>query len=624
MLVALALEPFTDEVTVAGNRADLARSHSRLEAEPSPQSDDQAGAILLSSPLTETPVATSPQSEEARAVAAARTEAEPASALLQPLAVPAGLSPASAPETEAGSHPAPKSGIDAAESSVPLLTPVDEPAEGNAEVPVRLILDLGPEPSISEAMARSKSRFSGVFSLGQGSVFLPGGSGSGSSTTTADGSAWWPAPAWVWGLLVLAALATVLVILLGLAGALSWRPERYPRQTVQPTAESAPDAERATGRLLPIAEAGPAIVVRSGAQSDPEDSQPATNLLEAINAAMGSGGSVELRSRKPLRLPVGQTLDFTSARGNLVIRAAPGIVPVLEIELSADKPFLATGSAVRLVLSGLEIRIRHHASAGGPPPVLPPVLKLAGPAQIERCAFRVSGGPRLVNSCALAVDGSDLVVNRCWFQGCNKAVTILAYNRTVASIRQTMIVPDSNASASQSPAPDLLGWGVEVRLTPGGTASQRRLILDHCTVEGAGLLDLPDGSVQSPIHMEVTHCAVRADALLAWNPAHPQDRLATKVKWQGQSNLFEILGPAWIVRSSNAAALTPSNAVTDLASWSQAVGPENEPIRTKLRYRTDPAERSGPLKPEDFAIDASDAVSATVGADPGQVGPWSR
>ena len=73
---------------------------------------------------------------------------------------------------------------------------------------------------------------------------------------------------------------------------------------------------------------------------------PAKNLRDAINIAMGSHGSVELRNREPLHLTGNQTLDLVSGRGLLVIRAAPGFEPVIEFDLNGTKPLLATGSSV--------------------------------------------------------------------------------------------------------------------------------------------------------------------------------------------------------------------------------------------------------------------------------------
>ena len=45
---------------------------------------------------------------------------------------------------------------------------------------------------------------------------------------------------------------------------------------------------------------------------------------------MGSHGWVELRNREPLHLASDQILDLRSGQGQLNVRAAPGIEPVIE------------------------------------------------------------------------------------------------------------------------------------------------------------------------------------------------------------------------------------------------------------------------------------------------------
>jgi hypothetical protein len=384
--------------------------------------------------------------------------------------------------------------------------------------------------------------------------------------------------------------------------------------------------EAARGHSWPIPADEPDIVVRTAGdnENDPEKEFPAKGLLQAMQTAMGSHGWVELRNREPLHLATGQTFDFASTQGRLVVRAAPGIVPVLEIEVTAGKPFLATGSAVHLILSGLELRVHYPMTMGGPPVHLPPVLKVAGSTQVERCAFQVVGGPRNINSVALIVDGSDLNVDRCWFQGFDKAIKVLAYNRTFALIRQTMIVPNSRPTETPAPVAESRGWGLEVQLRQGGKGSQRQLVLEDCTIEGAGLLDLASGSVDFPLQAEVKRCAVRAEALLAWKPANPEDRLAAHVQWHGEGNHLEILGHSWIVLSASEGTSALSTAVTDVESWCKAVVREIAPIRTKLKHRIDSTQLSNELRPQDFAIVAPDSSLVKVGADPNQVGPWNQ
>jgi hypothetical protein len=426
-------------------------------------------------------------------------------------------------------------------------------------------------------------------------------------------------------LIALAALATVLVIILGLTGAPRPIEDRSSRQSSRPSAASPHDRDAAINRLRPVVAEEPAIVVRTDGDNQAGSAKPfpADRLREAMELAMG-GGWVELRSTETFRLSAGQTFDFASARGRLIVRAAPGVVPVVDIELSADKPLLVTGSAVYLVLSGVEFRLRYPRPSGGSPRPSPPLFKLAGATHIERCAVRVVDRHRSFNSCALLVDGSNLEVDRCWFQGFDTAIKIEAYRGTVVVIRQTMIVPDPERELSRLPIGSR-GWGVAVHLAPGGKGSEARLMLEHCTIEGTGLLDLVSASVRSSLQVEVKRCAARTDSLLAWKPAKPGDRLDAQLRWQGEGNQLQILGHPWIVAPTALGTAAIATVVSDLESWCKAVGQESEPVRNKLVFRLDGASPTNPLlRPQDFAIDGVDFTAKKVGADPEQVGPWDR
>jgi hypothetical protein len=119
--------------------------------------------------------------------------------------------------------------------------------------------------------------------------------------------------------------------------------------------------------------------------------------------------------------------------------------------------------------------------------------------------------------------------------------------------------------------------------------------------------------------VEVDHCAVRADALLAWKPRKPDDRLDVVLQWKGSANQYQILGASWISPE------LPSG-VTDLKTWSQSkfVSSEIEPIQTRIIYHTDPQQRTDPVRPQDLAIDSTASSPVRAGADPALVGPQER
>ncbi len=166
------------------------------------------------------------------------------------------------------------------------------------------------------------------------------------------------------------------------------------------------------------------------------------------------------------------------------------------------------------------------------------------------------------------------------------------------------------------PAAEWYGWGVQVQLVPGGKG-QRRLVLEDCTFEGAGLLNLVPGTVPLPLDVVVKRCAVRARAILAY----PLELHTAQLHWQGEGNYLEILENSWTVLSTHLDTPALSTSVIDRESWSK-VESEKNPIRTKIIYRPPPTSR--PSRPQDFAIEAPDSPDTKVGADPEKVGPWSR
>ena len=120
------------------------------------------------------------------------------------------------------------------------------------------------------------------------------------------------------------------------------------------------------------------------------------------------------------------------------------------------------------------------------------MIVAAGSAKIDRCAFKVTGGSHPKGSHAIVSNGGVLDINRSWFQGFDETINVTAMNRTPARIRQTMIVPAFEPVQVKTQAPEWYGWGVKLqaRWRNGSNEDARtqppHLILEHCTVEGAG------------------------------------------------------------------------------------------------------------------------------------------
>ena len=480
--VVQALEPYLDEPAGYGPRPELAAAVPRPGAEASPQPDEPHGPP---SAVT-TPASGSPQPEDAGSVAVLRAATEPAAATPRS-AWPSPSAHHELPRVRPNPRSAPTSGADLDDPSDPPPHPDRRSRGGGPEW--LLARRSRPRPP-AERTARTV----------QASIFdaaprlTPWRTPSSTSRDRtprrqrSDGSVWWPPIGVLWGLIGVAVVATVLVVILGLAGGL--RSSRLPSR-----GNRGQDGTGPTSRSRRMSRPSSSATITRRRMAMRRGPRPRT-CTRRCETSIGLG-YVELRNREPLQLEAGKLEKLVSASGRLDIRAAPGVVPVLEIQMGGGKPFLTTGSSVALFLTGLEIRVRYPERTRGCPgqepggdlrrPAGDPGRRLR-PSRAVRLPGRRRAGP---DGCrAMTVDGTKLTVDRCWFQGFDKAIQVNAFNGSLAEIRQTMIV------ARPPTATDWYGWGVEVQLMQGGKGHPRRLVLEDCTFEGAGLLDL----VPEPAH----------------------------------------------------------------------------------------------------------------------------
>jgi eukaryotic-like serine/threonine-protein kinase len=537
-----------------------------------------------------------PPSDNVAAAEVSHHAIEPIPALVKTVAVLDGLEAAPLAATETGS------GANADESTASLRSSASDHEPSDPDFP--LYVNLGPEPSLSEGLSRTKPRSAPDHSVSAKYAVVP------LRRLT---------PFMLWGLVALTATVITLVGFLALVNPFSGHSVET---TVSShlTADGKSRSKASTDPSRTIQNAKPPIIVRTDDEN--EQQFPAEKLLEAMQSAMGRGW-VELRNREPLRLTSNQALNFTSGKGRLVVRAAPGLQPVIEIELKGQS-LLTTGSGVGLELSGLTIDVAYPQQAATSIP--PAVIVAAGSAKIDRCAFRITDGSHPKGSRAIVSDGGVLEVNRCWFQGFDEAIDITAMNRTPARIRQTMIVPASGSAPAQSHPPDWYGWGVKLQLGAGGGANVTNpppphVILDHCTVDAAGLFDATNSAPSSPLAVEANHCAVKVEALLA---CKRDIAPSSQVRWRGVGNQYDLLGRVWIVLSASEGTPAFSNAATDLKSWSLFAPEDSQPIQEKLTFLTDPMARTELALPRDFRIQAPASRQISPGANPELVGPWSK
>ena len=369
------------------------------------------------------------------------------------------------------------------------------------------------------------------------------------------------------------------------------------------------------------------IVVRT--EGGHEQEFPASKLFDAMQTAMGSHGWVELGNREPIRLTGEKPLNFISARGRLLVRAAPGTQPIIESELKGPIPLLTTGSGVSLELSGLTFNLSYPQTPALPAPAA--VIKAAGSAKIDRCAFNVVAATHPKGSRAVVSEGGVLDVNRSWFRGFDETFQVIAMNSTPARIRQTMIVPASSTHAAEAQSDPWYGWGVKLQLGTAGAARKSgatrksgaappHLILESCTVESAGVIDVTPSTPASALDVEVNHCAIRAEALVACNRDVPP---SSQIRWRGEGNQYDILGRVWIVLSAREGTPSFSTTVTDLPGWQLFAPGDIQAIAAKLIFMTEPAARPEWPQPRAFQVQASMALPVKPGAKAELVGPWS-
>ena len=167
-----------------------------------------------------------------------------------------------------------------------------------------------------------------------------------------------------------------------------------------------------------------------------------------------------------------------------------------------------------------------------------------------------------------------------------------------------------------------IGWAVVVQRMPGRSARiGRRLSMEHCTVQGKGLLDLRGFSPESPCKVEIKGSAALAEALLALETSSPGAPPTPKaLDWTGQGNQYDIRGKSWVVLSPEGAPELPSGP-TDMTSWSK-LAKETDLLPPPIRFQSDPAALSQSPRPQDFGILGQGIKRA--GADPSQVGPTGK
>ncbi len=514
----------------------------------------------------------------------------------------------------------------------PILTPHGEPEPGSAE-DVPLILDLGPEPSLTDSLSRHRSWFGLEKPLSQSGTIWPGGTDHQATGLLRNvlarltGSWYWRVAALVG---VLALLAAGFALARWLGGNRNSGRAADQNATTALKQATAPRSDRESAR--PAEHGGTkvehAITVLVGEREE----TPAKDLYEALEKALGSDGSVILHNREPLVMPAKSPAISLSGSGYVKVRAAPGVNPVLAVELNGKNPFLAVSPSIHLTLEGLTFRVnyREPAAAGSSEAAACPVLLLAGgPAQLRHCAFEVANQAEVNESCAVVTEGGNLTVEYCWFKGYHTALEIHTIGGATTVIRQTMIVPGAAGRGQDwlpaAPLPDGLSpatadWALRLQYMSGRSSGLlRKLVLDHCTIAGSGLIQLAGFTPQTPLQIEATGCAVRTSMLIGCD-APASERWLQALQWSGKGNRLDVAPARWWLALGKPAPGAATAAV-DRDAWLRQAR-EEEPSSGKITFWGAVDAHPEGLEPGDYAIES--VQPGHVGARADQVGPGNR
>jgi serine/threonine-protein kinase len=585
--VAQALEPFAGEGSSTGTLGDSATTRPTSMASRTTMAETQIAAGMAP--------AAGQRPDPVLVPSPAAPRLGPTVSQVVPAVEPKATEPGSA----AAETPSPR----------PTKTQV---ASGDDLMNMFPVLDLGPEPSLTESLSRGKKPRSKSSS-----------SNSNSSDAEASGTAGESGQASP-ALRPLSPLRVGLAVVLALAlvGFLAFFLVRKITTVTAAPTRSASDGKVKGGS---VAEPESPVPAKSGETLGPEvlrehpiavkmrdgSLKIETDLKSAMQRAIGSKGHVLLSNATPLKLRDEEAAIAISG-GPLSIRAAEGARPVVEVEIRGARPFLSTRTDTPLTLVGLTL-VAHYL---GPPKGKehPPLIEAGTTVTLDRCALTATGAVK--GSRAVAVEGGSLTAVGCWFEGFDKTLDIAYFDGSTATLRQCMMV---RTRTDELP----IGWGVRARNMPGefARAGGRRLVLDRCTMKGEGLLDLVDFSSEDPLKVDITGCAVLAEVLLAWESPKPGTPLAPEaLVWTGQGNQYDLRGKSWIALTPEGTPELPEGP-TDLASWAKRFK-ESDSISPPVKFPTDPSALPESPGPRDFAV--FDTGPRSVGADPEQVGPPVR
>lgn len=377
-----------------------------------------------------------------------------------------------------------------------------------------------------------------------------------------------------------------------------------------PGTSAAKSPANLTSKNGPTETEPPAIAVRwpDGTEKPFDSGDTLADFKDAVQSAASPGAVVLFRNRKPLQIKA--TRPLTCPGGRLILRAGKNEKPILSVEMAGKDSFLIAKSDSSLELDGLTVEVGYT----NPKAPAPPLITAAGNLALNRCIFSTSvpvRGARVANA-----EGLTTAVTGCLFEGFDPAIQTVAFRGSTVRVTQSMFVPGSMGT-------EIKGWGIGV--SGGGSDGrgqaqrERRLVIDHCTFVGKGVLILEGFTAEAPLQADVKQSVARADALLMWKS--PGKEPAKGLKWSGQSNRYDITSAAWVAQapaSPDSIADALPGSPSDLESWSKLMSDDLQASASAITFRA-AISATGMHQPSDFAL--AETANANVGADPAKVGP---
>ena len=318
------------------------------------------------------------------------------------------------------------------------------------------------------------------------------------------------------------------------------------------------------------------------------DSEAVKTLAEALGMAssrsgaeviLAGGTTSRVENTRPIRVP----------DGGVILRAAEGIRPVLEVTLKGPQPMFLVNASLRL--TGLSVVVRYET------PSEAPVFQAERELTMERCTARAIGpaeGSRFV-----VAEGPKAIVDGCLFEGFDTALGVEARSGMVVTLKQSIIL-------AARPGDEAIGRAIRVHSLFGQGAACR-LSVENCSVRSGVFLEVSNFTETTPLEVDVDGSAFLVKTLLGFDGdlKSPLGKESV-VRWKGHDNRYHVTGPAW-----GAFAEAP----TGLDAWSK-LAQESESKVQPLKLAKEPPD---PTSPKDCALLGEDGQP--VGADPSKVGP---